>query len=452
MADVILGSLISGEFVVVIVSAIIAHWVRYQSVHLPATYWFAALLGGTLHINGLIATRIYSLVERPQPPYRLGGLITGWGAVILLMAVIMYFGKMSDDVSRTWLALWFFIAAGGLVGMRLTAVAVLRRWNRQGRLSVGVALIATGRMLDCLATRLAMSGNRYQVVATFRVHSGRSAQSAELESVIGEVYRLVQSQGVDEVIIAIPRMVPDALDALVQRLGMMPVTVRVCPSTLGGGNLTLVAGMPMYSVVHRPLSGWDRVVKRAEDVILSSMLLVLLLPLMIVIATAIRLDSPGPVLFRQSRFGFRNNPIRVYKFRSMHLACCADTTAPQAVRRDPRVTRVGRFIRATSLDELPQLLNVLKGEMSLVGPRPHPVALNERFAVTIHNYMARHRVRPGITGWAQVNGLRGETDTVEKMRMRVEHDLYYIENWSLILDSKILLTTAMKGLVGKNAF
>jgi Undecaprenyl-phosphate glucose phosphotransferase len=247
-------------------------------------------------------------------------------------------------------------------------------------------------------------------------------------------------------------MAPTTLDALVQRLGMLPVTVRLCPSTPGGGNLTLVAGTPMYSVLNRPLSGWDRVVKRSEDVILSSLLLIFLLPLMLVVAAAIRLDSPGPVLFRQSRFGFRNNLIRIYKFRSMHLACCHDPAAPQAVRGDPRVTRVGRFIRATSLDELPQLLNVLRGDMSLVGPRPHPVALNERFATIIDNYMARHRVRPGITGWAQVNGLRGETDTIEKMRLRVEHDLYYIENWSLAFDIRILLATLIKGLVGKNAY
>jgi len=451
-AEIMLSTLIVVESAVVVTSAVVAHWMRYRSIHLPATYWFATLLGATLHANGLIATRIYSFVQRPHPPYRIGTLLLGWSAVILLMATVMYFGRMSDEFSRTWLALWFLVAGGGLLATRLAAVAALCRWRRLGRLSIAVALVGTERMLDCLSTRLGTVGGQYQIVARFRLASARSGHSAELRRAIGEIYQLVQSERLDEIIIAVPKITPAALDALVQSLGMLPVTVRLCRSTLGGGNLALVAGTPMYSVLNRPLCGWDRVVKRAEDIVLGSLLLLLLLPLMIVVAVAIRLDSPGPVLFRQNRYGFRNNLIRIYKFRSMHWTACADPAAPQAVRGDPRVTRVGRFIRATSLDELPQLLNVLRGDMSLVGPRPHPVALNERFAAIIDNYMARHRVWPGITGWAQINGLRGETDTIEKMRLRVEHDLYYIENWSLAFDIRILLTTVVKGLVGEKAY
>ena len=175
-------------------------------------------------------------------------------------------------------------------------------------------------------------------------------------------------------------------------------------------------------------------------------------PVLIAAALMIKLDSPGPVLFRQRRYGFNNNPITVFKFRTMRHDQADDRLVPQARRNDPRVTRVGAFLRRTSLDELPQLINVLRSEMSLVGPRPHAVAHNEQYAHVIDDYLSRHRVKPGITGWAQVNGLRGETDTPDKMRRRVQYDLYYIDNWSLYLDFKILALTPFVGLVHKNAY
>jgi len=167
---------------------------------------------------------------------------------------------------------------------------------------------------------------------------------------------------------------------------------------------------------------------------------------------AIRLDSKGPILYRQPRYGFNNQVFDVYKFRSMYVDRPPETGVPQATRDDPRITRVGRFIRRTSLDELPQLFNVLEGKMSLVGPRPHAVAHNEEYARIIAGYFARHRVKPGITGWAQVNGLRGETDTPEKMAARVRYDVYYIENWSLMFDFIILVRTAIVGFINKNAY
>jgi Undecaprenyl-phosphate glucose phosphotransferase len=210
--------------------------------------------------------------------------------------------------------------------------------------------------------------------------------------------------------------------------------------------------MPLYTIVERPLSGWARVAKRAEDIVVSSVALFLLLPLLALVAIVIKLESPGPVLFHQNRFGFNNDLIRIYKLRSMQHQPEPEHAVAQARRNDPRVTRVGRILRRTSIDELPQLFNVLRGDMSLVGPRPHPVALNEEFAELIDGYLARHRVKPGITGWAQVNGLRGETDTLDKMRRRVEHDLYYIDNWSLLFDLKILVATLAVGFMNKNAY
>jgi exopolysaccharide biosynthesis polyprenyl glycosylphosphotransferase len=197
---------------------------------------------------------------------------------------------------------------------------------------------------------------------------------------------------------------------------------------------------------------WAPVAKRAEDLVLGIALLVLTLPLMVVIAIAIRLDTPGPALFRQTRRGLDNRPFAILKFRTMVYMPGPELTVPQARRHDPRVTRVGRVLRRTSLDELPQLFNVLKGEMSLVGPRPHALAHGERYGALIAGYADRHRVPPGITGWAQVHGLRGETDTLEKMQRRVDHDLAYLVHRSLLLDLRILALTVRTVWRGRNAY
>jgi exopolysaccharide biosynthesis polyprenyl glycosylphosphotransferase len=208
-------------------------------------------------------------------------------------------------------------------------------------------------------------------------------------------------------------------------------------------------------VFRKPLSDWRLVAKEIEDVTLGLLLLLFLAPLFAVVALAIKLDSPGPVFFRQRRYGLNNRLIGVYKFRTMHHHL-RDVRAERLItRNDPRVTRVGAFLRKTSLDELPQLFNVLRGEMSIVGPRPHALsakAADRLYEEVVAEYAVRHRVKPGITGWAQVNGWRGETDTIEKIQKRVEHDLYYVENWSLALDIKILLLTVFALLKNENAY
>ena len=210
--------------------------------------------------------------------------------------------------------------------------------------------------------------------------------------------------------------------------------------------------MPCLSVFEKPISDWNYVLKLIEDKLLGSIILLLNLPLLGIIALAIKLDSPGPVLFKQNRYGFNNELFEVFKFRTMFVDRPPEEGVPQATRNDPRVTRVGNFLRRTSLDELPQLFNVIMGTMSLVGPRPHAVEHNEQYDSLIQGYSARHRVKPGITGWAQVNGSRGETDTTEKMLERVRYDVFYIENWSLFLDIRILIMTLFVALSQKNAY
>jgi putative colanic acid biosynthesis UDP-glucose lipid carrier transferase len=212
-----------------------------------------------------------------------------------------------------------------------------------------------------------------------------------------------------------------------------------------------VGDIPTVSIHETPFYGVDGWVKRVEDIVLSSVILALIAIPMLIIATGVKFSSPGPVIFRQRRYGLSGQEIEVWKFRSMTV-CENGDDVRQATKCDPRITAFGAFLRRTSLDELPQFINVLQGRMSIVGPRPHAIAHNEEYRKLISGYMLRHKVKPGITGWAQINGWRGETESLDKMRNRVEHDLTYIRNWSLWLDIKIILVTALKGFCGKNAY
>ena len=246
------------------------------------------------------------------------------------------------------------------------------------------------------------------------------------------------------------------LSGALRRLGTIPTNVRICPWVAELGlpvrDVGLFMQSPMLTIYRRPFTSWSHIVKRAEDIVLGTVATVLLAPVMLLIAAAVKLDSPGPALFRQQRLGVNNNLIPGLKFRALTHRPAPEAGVPQAQRGDPRVTRLGRILRRTSLDELPQLLNVLSGAMSLVGPRPHALAHNEQYAELIDDYLGRHRVQPGITGWAQVNGLRGETDTLDKMQRRVEFDLAYIDNWSVLMDLRIMVLTALSLVFDRDVY
>jgi exopolysaccharide biosynthesis polyprenyl glycosylphosphotransferase len=217
----------------------------------------------------------------------------------------------------------------------------------------------------------------------------------------------------------------------------------------------MLAGLPLVTVARLPLRGWAAVAKGIEDRLIAAAILVLIAPLLAVIAVLIKLDSPGPVLFSQNRYGWNNEPIRILKFRTLHHHANDKAAGTLVTRNDSRVTRLGGLLRRTSLDELPQFINVLRGEMSIVGPRPHAAAAKAGgllYDEAVEYYHARHRVKPGITGWAQVNGWRGETRTVEQIKARVDHDLYYIDHWSLAFDLRIIVKTVLCGFVGRQAY
>jgi len=276
---------------------------------------------------------------------------------------------------------------------------------------------------------------------------------------IDELIGLIRADIVDEVIIALPWSEEERLRAVVERLTYTPVEVRLAPERMPFGDaqrqILMMAGLPLVALLPRPLTDTQRYLKAAEDRLLSLLALIVLAPLMALIALAIKLDSPGPILFRQPREGFNCHSFSVLKFRTMYVESCARDHVMQARRSDPRVTRLGAWLRRSSLDELPQLVNVLLGQMSLVGPRPHAPSTRAGgtlFAEVTASYARRHNVKPGLTGWAQVNGWRGETDTEEKLINRLKHDLDYIERWSLGFDLYILVRTVWVVATGRGAY
>lgn len=391
-------------------------------------------------------------------------LASTWVTVALFMITLGFLLKSSDVVSRGWALGWF--AAGGAVmlGQRALTTLWVRRLKNRGTFNQRVAIFGAGpqgvRFADYVQShdRLTIS-----LVGFFDDRrDGRVPATAANVPVLGNLSALVsmiRDGKVDQVVVALPWSAETRLQQVVSRLALTPVKIRLAPDlasfTFARRPLVMLGEVPVMTLFERPISGIDAGVKGLEDRILTLLILLVLWPVLLVIAIAIRLDSPGPIFFRQPREGFNNKPFRVYKFRSMYHNQAQFDGIRQASRDDPRVTRVGRILRRTSLDELPQLFNVMQGDMSLVGPRPHAPSTRaggRLFSDVVASYAARHKVKPGITGWAQVCGWRGETDTEDKLIKRFEHDLHYIENWSIWFDFYILFRTVGSVLLPKNAF
>ena len=390
-------------------------------------------------------------------------LIALTGAFVLAMG--LYFIARIDIMdARGWLIRWFLASAVVLTLFRLLASRVVLEAQKRGELARRAVIVGGGKACEELVARLEKAGERtIQILGLFDDRGEeRSPELVGRYRKIGtfeELERYGRENNVDLLIIALPATAEDRILQLLKKLWELPVDVRIAAHTsklkLSKRAYSYIGDVPFLAVFDRPLSDWNATVKAMFDRAVAALALVALLPLMLLVALAIKLESKGPVFFRQQRFGFKNDLIGVYKFRSMYTDRTDVHGAKQVTKDDPRVTRVGKFIRKTSIDELPQLINVLRGELSLVGPRPHATqskAASQLYQDVVAGYFARHRMKPGITGWAQINGWRGETDTLEKIERRVEHDLYYIENWSLALDLYILTMTPLSLLNTKNAY
>ncbi len=389
---------------------------------------------------------------------------TGWVTAALFMIVLGFLLRSSDAVSRGWALGWFSGGGAMLLLVRAAGTIWIRRLKRRGTFNQRVAIFGAGPQGLRLANYIQTHDRLTITIVGFfdDRRDGRVPSSSGDVPLLGNLTALmsmIRDGRIDQVIVALPWSAEMRLQEVVSRLALTPVKIRLAPDLASFAftrrPVVLLGEMPVMTLFERPISGTDAVLKAIEDRVLALLIVAALSPVLVLCAVAIKLNSPGPIFFRQPREGFNNKPFRVFKFRSMFHNHAQLDGIVQASREDPRVTRVGRVMRATSLDELPQLFNVLQGDMSLVGPRPHAASTRaggRLFSEVVASYAARHKVKPGITGWAQVCGWRGETDTEEKLVKRFEHDLYYIENWSIGFDFYILLRTAAVVLLQKNAF
>ncbi len=407
----------------------------------------------------------YTVPAFRYPARQLFRISGGWTMVFLAVFAAMFFLKIDGAVSRVWMAAWFALGLGALAIERTVLSGFVANLARSGRLQQRAVIVGGGEIGAELLRDLSKSAET--VVRLLGVFDDRgddrSPETVEGLPKLGNVDDLVEfarSTRIDLVIFALPITAEQRILQMLRKLWVLPIDIRLAAHAnrlrFRPRSYSYVGQVPVLDLFDKPIADWDVVIKLAFDKIVGTLALVALSPILALTAIAIKLDSPGPVLFKQKRYGFNNELIEVFKFRSMYVDRLDPTASKLVTRDDPRVTRVGRFIRKTSIDELPQLVNVVfKGDLSLVGPRPHAVhakAANRQYDEVVDGYFARHRVKPGITGWAQVNGWRGETDTQEKIQQRVEHDLYYIENWSILLDLYILAITPASLVKTKNAF
>jgi Undecaprenyl-phosphate glucose phosphotransferase len=392
-------------------------------------------------------------------------LAAGWSVVFLVALAGIFFLKLDGAFSRVWLLGWYVAGLGLLACERFFLALAVRALTQQGKLDRRAALVGGGDLAAPVLRALSTQTNSdLRILGLFDDRAdARSPDVVAGYPKLGTVDDLVEfarHTRLDLIIFALPISAETRILSMLQKLCVLPVDIRLAAHIhklrFRPRSYSYIGDVPVIDVLDKPLADWDILVKAAFDRVVGALLLIALSPVMALVALAIKLDSKGPALFKQVRYGFNNEKIEVYKFRSMYVDHSDAAGAKLVTRNDPRVTRVGRFIRKTSLDELPQLFNlVFRGDLSLVGPRPHALAAraaDHLYDDVVDGYFARHRVKPGLTGWAQINGWRGETDTPEKIQKRVEHDLYYIENWSLLFDIYILALTPFVLFKMENAY
>ena len=378
------------------------------------------------------------------------------------MMVCLFLMREVGPGFRRWPFLWLMFSAILLIASRCYLSRLLGRWMESGRLARRVAVIGAGEFSQEFIERLRSEPHAYTVVGLYDDRLSRIPQVQDGVKVRGTVQDLLErsrEEQIDLIVIALPLRAVARISKILEQVSSAVADICLATDFVGyryrSSQISSVGSNPVVLLEERPLKDWRAASKSAFDIVLASLMLFVASPLLAAIAVAIRLDSPGPVLFRQPRLGFNNRLFTCYKFRTMHHAMSDLMGDRQATRGDARVTRVGKWLRALSLDELPQLLNVLGGDMSVVGPRPHPPntkADDKLFTDVVANYAFRHRVKPGITGWAQVNGWRGETRTLDQIENRVACDLAYIENWSIWFDLRIMLLTVTREILSRHAF
>ena len=465
---VVAGMVRAVEFVLIAAVGIATYFAYVYNAYGHVFDWYyiaTAFAVAGLAMITFQAADIYQVQAFRNPVSQCARLTMAWSIVFLVLVAAVFFAQLGGMYSRLWLSTYYGVGLFALYGTRLFLFGIVRRWTSEGRLDRRAVVVGGGDPGEHLVT--ALDRQRDSDVRLVGVFDDRGDDRAPMTcaglqklGTVDDLVEFARRTRVDLVIFSLPISAETRILQMLKKLWVLPVDIRLSAHTnklqFRPRSYSYIGSVPVLDVFDRPIADWDVVMKWLFDKIVGGLALLAALPLMAIVAIAVRLDSRGPILFKQKRYGFNNELIEVYKFRSMYVEATDATAAKLVTKGDPRVTRVGRFIRKTSLDELPQLLNVvLKGNLSLVGPRPHAVhakAVDRLYDEAVDGYFARHRVKPGITGWAQINGWRGETDNDEKIQRRVEHDLYYIENWSVLFDLYILAMTPFSLLKTENAY
>jgi putative colanic acid biosynthesis UDP-glucose lipid carrier transferase len=445
---------------------LVSAWLSY--------YIYIVLLVGT-SVEGLsyvlitvVAMAVFFAVGRQRGQYevptkfdlshQISLLIYTCAATVTSAFTLIFFMKVQAEFSRVWVLLWVAFLLLLTTAGRVVAAGYIESSMKKGMLKRSIALIGAGSQFQTANAALKEDKHYFIIANSVDLSSFAEKGSTVCTAAADQIKRFVadaRDKHVDEVVVALPATMGAALEKVLQEVQILPVDVQVLPD-FGGAKIPVryiqrVADLPVITSISKPVSEWGAFLKIAEDFIIGASCLVLFAPAMAIIAIAIKLDTQGPVFFRQRRHGYNHQVIEVLKFRTMTVLEDGDVIR-QATKGDKRVTRVGAFLRRTSLDEIPQFWNVVRGEMSVVGPRPHALAHNTYYGNLVENYFNRHRVKPGITGWAQVHGFRGETNDPDMMAKRVQFDLEYIENWSIWLDLKIIIMTPFFGLFRRGAY
>ncbi len=462
---VLTGSVRAAEFALTALTGLLVHRLYIADPGPPAAHYVLGILG--LAVAAVVVLQGFGTysVAAFRAFGRSGLRVLGaWLLVFLLALAALFLLKAGEQFSRVWLVSWFGVGLAALVAERLALSIAVARMTRAGWFDRRTAIVGGGPVAEGMIRALDAQGDTgIRIVGVFDDRSDeRSSDVIAGYPKLGTVDDLVdyaRKTQLDLVVFTVPLSAETRLLQMLSKLWVLPIDIRLAANTsklrLRPRSYSYLGSVPVLDLFDKPMADWDLVAKWLFDRIVGGLLIAAASPVMLAVAVAIKLDSRGPVFFRQKRYGFNNELIEVFKFRSMYVEQSDATAAKLVTKDDPRVTRVGRFIRKTSLDELPQLINVLKGELSLVGPRPHALhakAANQLYDQVVDGYFARHKVKPGITGWAQINGWRGETDTQEKIQRRVEHDLYYIEHWSVFFDLQILAATPFALLKTENAY
>jgi Undecaprenyl-phosphate glucose phosphotransferase len=448
------------DVAMILSGAIVASQIRFETGSQQSFYLAFVAFAAAFALALFPALGVYESWRGRSKRALAGHVALGWLLVQACAMVLMFSLHQIDFVSRLWFVYWTGISGAAMMAGRMVTHALLGRMRNAGLNLQQVAVAACGEHCDEIIRKMEMSpAAGFRANALYNLRPGSAVATAAPVRVFEEhaaFARYVREQNIGEVWLALPLTEERSILRLVDEFRNDLINIRFMPDVrtlaLFEGSMTDLLGLPTINLAASPLPPKAMVQKELFDRLFALGALIAVSPILLACAIAVKLSSPGPVFFRQRRKGADGRVFSIYKFRTMRLHEQKPGLLEQATRDDPRITKVGGFLRRTSLDELPQFFNVLRGDMSVVGPRPHALEHDDLYQHIVSGYIHRYRIKPGITGWAQINGFRGETDRIEKMEGRVAHDLYYLRNWSFALDVKIIFATVFKGLHHPNAY